>query len=572
MIVASVVRSRRAGTAVSFALACVGAAWGAPPAARAVATLPAASPNDLQLQVARGDTLIGLAHRHLAPGTGWRALQRLNRVAEPRRLPEGSTLRVPAAWLKAQEVVAEVVHVRGEVNVQRDGASEAAQLGAPLRRGDRLRVGPESSLTLRFADGSRLLLRPDSELLLTRLLQRTGGTATDTGLRLERGSADSRVMPLQPAGRYELVTPAVHVGVRGTEFRTQVEAGSAVTRVEVLEGSVAAGRTETRREAPNARASQRVDAGEAVLATPSAAPLSTARLASPPDLSALAPRVERVPLRLAWAAQPGIGAWRAQVTAENNPDALLLDGRFTEPSARWVDLPDGRYELRVRAIDGRGFEGFDARRSFVLKARPLPPFTSQPRADAQLSGERVQFGWTQAEQAASYRFQLAADADFAAPLVDVPGLARPAHELTLPPGRYFWRLASVRADGDAGPFGDAQAFTLKPPPPAPPLAPPQVDGEQLVLRWPAGDPSLGALRYELQLARDREFREVVHGVQTAEPEAVLPRPDAGLYYARVRAVDAQGTTGPYGGVQQIEIPRSRWWLLIPAGLLLLLAL
>jgi hypothetical protein len=569
--VASAVRRRRTGTAVSMialACACAGPAWATP---RSATALPPPSPDDLRIDVVRGDTLIGLAARHLAPGTGWRALQRLNGVAEPRRLPEGSTLRVPAAWLKAQEVIAEVVHVRGEASVQRDGVSGPAQLGARLRRGDRLRVAPESSLTLRFADGSRLLLRPDSELALTRLLQRTGGSATDTGLRLERGSADSRVVPLQPAGRYELVTPAVHVGVRGTEFRTAVEAGTAVTRVEVLEGSVAAS-PGARRDAAGARTAQRVGAGEAVLGAPSAAALSTARLAPPPDIAPVPAKIERVPLRLAWSAQPGIAAWRAQVVAENTPDALLLDGRFGEPSARWVDLPDGRYELRVRAIDGHGFEGLDARRSFVLKARPLPPFTSQPRADAQLSGERVQFGWTRAEEAASYRFQLAADADFAAPLADVPALTQPAHGLTLPPGRYFWRLASVRADGDPGPFGDAQAFTLKPPPPAPPLAPPQVDGDRLVLRWPAGDASLGALRYELQLARDREFRELVHGAQTTEPEAVLPRPEAGLYFARVRAIDAQGTAGPYGGVQQVEIPRSRWWLLLPAGLLLLLAL
>jgi hypothetical protein len=525
-------------------------------------------------RVVPGDTLIALARAHLDPAHGWRALQRLNGVADPRRLQPGRQLRLPLAWLKSEPALAEALHVRGEVTVERAGAGpQAVQAGAPLQTGDLLRAGPDSSLTLRFADGARLLLRPDSTLRLARLLQRPGGGAADTGLRLDQGSADSRVPPLAPASpptsgsvprRYEITTPTLHLGVRGTEFRTRVDANSA-THVEVIEGQVAAG---------GGRAEQRLAAGQGAVAAPGARGLAASALASPPDLSAVAARVERVPLRLAWPARAGVTAWHAQVVDPAQPDRLLLDGRFDGPAARWPDLPDGPYELRVRAVGPTGLEGLDARHAFVLKARPFPPFTTQPRTGAALRGEGVRFGWTMAEGIARYRLQLAhlspetdaAAADFSNPLADRADLAAGAHEEALPPGRYAWRVASVRGDGDQGPFGDPLPFTLRPLPAAPVLQESQVSDNALVLRWPAGEP--GA-RYELQLAADSSFSAPLHAVQTAEPEATLPRPGPGRYFVRVRSIDADGIAGPYGGVQQVDVPHSRWWWLLPAGLLLL---
>jgi hypothetical protein len=536
------------------------------------AQAPPAVPGDLLHRIVPGDTLIALARRHLDLPHGWRGLQRVNAVADPRRLRPGGTLRLPAAWLKAEPARAEAVHVRGEVTVERGTAGAQPVLaGAWLQVGDLLRAGPDSSLTLRFADGSRLLLRPDSTLRLSTLRQRPGSAAAETGLRLDQGSADSRVAPLPAAAaaaaarRYEITTPTLHLGVRGTEFRTRVDPEAGTTHLEVIEGTVAAA---------SGRAEQRLAAGQGAVAAAGARPLTAAALAPPPDLSGVPQRVERVPLRLAWLPRDGVAGWRAQVVDPLHPDRLLLDGRFDGPAARWSDLPDGHYQLRVRAIGAAGLEGLDAQCPFVLKARPFPPFTTQPRAGASLRGDSAQFAWTRAEGIERYRLQLAridpgadaAAADFGAPLADHPNLATATHDEALPPGRYAWRIASVRADGDQGPFGDAQPFTLRPLPAAPTLQEPRVDADALVLRWPAGEP--GA-RYELQLAAEPSFSASLHSVETREPEAVLPRPAPGRYFVRVRSIDADGMAGPYGGAQQVNVPHSRWWWLLPAGLLLL---
>ena len=87
--------------------------------------MPPRSPDDLLHQVMPGDTLFGLAATFLKPSVDWRRLQRVNHLADPRRLKPGSTLRLPAVWLKPQPTVAEVIHVNGTVSVQRDGRETA---------------------------------------------------------------------------------------------------------------------------------------------------------------------------------------------------------------------------------------------------------------------------------------------------------------------------------------------------------------------------------------------------------------------------------------------------------------
>lgn len=526
-------------------------------------------------RIVRGDTLIGVAARHLGPGGSWRQLQKLNRVADPRRLVPGAELRIPLAWLRVQPVRAEVLHVLGAVQVQRgEAAPQALAAGDTLGTGDLLLAGPDAALALRFADGSRLLVRPQTRVRFERLVHIGPAGIPDTRLQLEAGALDTQVQPA-PGRRYDVHTPSANLGVRGTEFRTQVEPDTRLTRLEVLSGAVAAApgaRTGAATPVPDAR----VQAGYGLVLGAGATGATPRRLLDAPDLSGLAPRLERVPLRLSWAPLAGAGAYRAQVYAvETGPggaggpvERLLLDGRFAATNAGWADLPDGRYELRLRGVDDQGLEGRDARHAFVLKARPVPPFTREPQADAKVYGEPVRLAWTQSEGAASYRLQVSDQADFGTLRVDLAGLAGTGHALALPPGRYHWRLASVRADGDSGPFGDAQAFTLRPIPPAPPVQPPQLADGALVLRWGAGE---AGHRYEWQLARDAAFAELVQQQRSAQPQAQLAMPPPGRYHLRVRALDADGMAGPWGSVQQFEVPHSRWWMLMPA-LLLLLAL
>lgn len=504
-----------------------------------------------------GDTLIQLAQTYLDERHGWQDLQRLNRVTDPYKLPPGGVLRLPLAWLQRDSAVARVLHVRGEARLLRPGSAAAVLTeGMSLQAGDRLQTGPAASLSLRFADGSRLLLGADSLLGLEQLLVQGRGALTSTQLRLEQGGADSRVEPGSTVPpRYELRTPSLNLGVRGTEFRVQAEAGR--TAVQVLAGRVAADAGAR----PTALA-----AGQGALAQ-AGSPLQVQALPAPPALPPTL-RAEQLPLRLSWAATPQARAYRVQLFAEQDFDRLLLDGRVSTPEIVWpqaAQLPDGRYSLRLRSIDALGLEGPASESLLQLKARPEPPLWLAPGAVAY--GDTLRLQWTEPLSARTYRLQLADSPDFARPLLDRADLDRPALESPLPPGRYWLRLASLIKPDDQGPFGPPLAVELRPLPPSPAAREPDLDGDQLRLRWVAQP----GLRYQLQWSTQADFGDAPAPREVDGDSLLLERPAPGRYYLRLRGLDTHGQAGPWGETQRLELPDRRWpWLLLLPALLLAL--
>lgn len=523
---------------------------------------PASGAAIVEYRVQRGDTLFAL----LRDGADWQSVQRANNIADPKRLQPDSLLRIPAHLLREQPTVAEVVHAYGDVTVTRASTETALPLasGENLATGDVVRTGAQSSTTLRFVDGARVLLRPDSEMKIERLAQSRAGVSTT--LRLERGSADSVVPPAQGASapsRYEMRTPQANLGVRGTEFRTVAEGG--VMRLEVLEGKVGARMAERKSAAEST-----IGAGFGMVGAGGGMSAAKA-LPEAPTLAGLPERVERMPLRLGWQSAANTRV-RAQVLSTEEPPRLLLDGVFDAAPARWSeDIADGRYELRVRAIDADGLEGRDTRARFVLKARPEPPFIAAPIAGARTIDDSVRLAWTRNAAAARVRLQVADTADFAQPRVDRNDLDATETRVALPLGTHHWRVASILASGDQGPFSDAQSFTRIEPPAAPPPAEPQQQADGLLLRWPA-PASLAApgTRWQVQVARDAAFAQSVRDETVAEPQLLLRDPPSGTYFLRVKTIDADGFAGPFGQAQQIEVPSSPWWWLIVPALFLLL--
>ncbi|MBL8287183.1 MAG: FecR domain-containing protein [Rubrivivax sp.] len=551
--------ARRGAWAVSLLLAA-GVAAAQPKPAAPAASAPAQE--EWSYRVERGDTLIGLHERLLRPEADWRALQRLNRIADPTRLRPGSALRIPVALLREEAASAEVLHAHGEVWFERAGnARQALTAAALLLAGDTVSTGAQSSVTLRFADGSRTQLGPQGRLVLDRHVRLGASGSVETRLRLQAGPAESQVPPAvapRPAPRFELRTPVVNLGVRGTEFRSRVDGER--TLAEVTQGRVAAG-------------SQALEAGFGTVATAAGvAPPRT--LLAAPDLAALPERIERMPLSVKLPTSSGAARYRAQVYDTAEVPRLLLEGLFEQPLAAWADdLPDGRYELRVRAADADGIEGHAARRAFTLKARPEPPFLLRPRAGEKTTDEQVTLAWARNPQAARYRLQVAPSADFAAPSIARDDLAETELRVALPLGQHHWRVAAVRADGDQGPWGDPRVVerVAVPPPPPPPSAPgsqsSKAGDEGLAVTWAAA-PLPGAT-YQVQIARDEAFTQIVLDERTPRTEALLAKPEAGLHYVRVRTIGADGRAGAFGGAQQVEVPgRSLWWLwLLPLLLL-----
>jgi len=495
-------------------------------------------------RTAEGDSLIRIGEDLLRNPADWRRVQRVNRIANPRRIPVGTTIRIPLEMMRYDPVTARVTQVRGQVSSRGVALGE----GTAIRSGDQVETAEDGSTTIELADGSRLTLQPKSRMRVDTLGVLRGTQQQDASLTLSSGRVESRAAPQRgPAARYRIVTPTAAVGVRGTQFR--VGAGDDATRAEVTEGAVAV---------DGAQASVKLPAGYGVVAGPGGVekPIELLRA---PAIAEGARLQERTLVRIPFAPIDGAGAYRAQVALDADFRAIVTQSVFKSNEAKFGDLADGDYHVRVRAIDAAGLEGRDADLAFRLKARPEPPFGSFPQHKGKLRADTVGFVWTKPAEAQRYAFQLATDETFATPLITRDDLTEPKLALTekLAPADYVWRLRSIRADGDQGPWGDVQRFQLRPPPANP--EPAKIDDKNLSFTWPA-EPEQ---RFEFQLARDTAFTNLVESRTLHEASITLPKPEAGMYYMRVRATDPDGFVGPWTATQTTEVPPGKpWWLIL----------
>ncbi|MBS1208262.1 MAG: hypothetical protein H6R19_660 [Proteobacteria bacterium] len=510
------------------------------------AAAPKADEDMARIVVAQHDTLIDLGKKLLARPANWPRLQKLNRIADPLRLQPGSTLLIPAALLKAEPLQARLESVSGSVQ----GSTGVLAAGALLAADDSLTTGANSYAVVVLPDDSRYVVQPDSQIRVEQLQRLRGTNGQQSRVEIRQGRLENSVQPQRgPAARYEIRTPTALIGVRGTHFRAGYDGSTA--RVEVTEGVVASNRD------------TRLNAGQGAVVD--AAGTRTASLLAAPVTTGIPALFERPLIRLPLPETAGAAAHRVIVAGSAGFNLPLAEVLATGREARIAGLPDGDYRVRLRAVSAEGLEGQDADAAFRLKARPEPPFASQPLPGGKVQGERVDFQWTEQPEAARYRIQIAGADGFARPLAQAEDLTGTRFSTSLPPGAYQWRVASTRADGDRGPWSDAVPFTLKPlqgPP-----EPPAVGDDSVAFAWPA-EPGQ---RFEFVMARDLAFAQIVQTLEPGEPKLVLPKPAAGEYFVRVRATDPDGFVGQWSSPQRFVVEASRpWWLIGVLPLLLLI--
>ena len=68
--------------------------------------------------------------------------------------------------------------------------------------------------------------------------------------------------------------------------------------------------------------------------------------------------------------------------------------------------------------------------------------------------------WQPVPEAVGYRVQVSRDAAFKGLLIERDSPATSV-DTGLPPGAYFWRVASLRGNGQPGPWGDARAVAVR---------------------------------------------------------------------------------------------------------------
>jgi hypothetical protein len=430
---------------------------------------------------AAGDTLYEVAQRYLTDAGGWRVLARLNHLSAPRRLPAGMTLRLPLALLRRDATSASIVALSGLVTARWHGSThgEGTAPSVPLLPGrtlgenDSISTGPDGFATLELDDGSYVTLVPNSRILLSSLRKMALTGIEDHVIELEKGEVSNEVTHAkQPGDRFEVRTPSIVAGVRGTRFR--VNETSSMTAVEVLAGTVAVGKSANANASahpnanPNAGAmrsgapSQFVGAGQG-----SATPNGGAVGAPQPLLPAptlVDPSKVQDGKKVTFSVAPAAGAsgYRIQIARDADLLDLIRDARVAVPRASFADVPDGTYFVRISSIDDNGLEGLPRIYAFERRANELSASAS---ADDRAGLHEYRFAWraSRADPDTRFRLVLSRYPDLRDPLVDAVDLAASTFVVSdLPPGDYYWRVVSEQYDH--GRFyetsGPVRTFTL----------------------------------------------------------------------------------------------------------------
>lgn len=410
--------------------------------ALALALLPAATaaaqtaPEPPETYVVRkGDNLYELAERYLRSVAGYRSVQRINRVRQPRRLPVGSQLRIPAELLKTEPVDARLAAFRGDVRVQAAGRDLPVAREMPLREGYVLATGPGAFLTVTLPDESRITLPSNSRVRIEQMRRVLLTGAVQRRFAVEEGRTLSVVPPAaNPKSRYEVVTPITVSAVRGTEFRANYDPAERAATLEVVEGTVG--------NRPAAAATEAlVPAGFGTQTTPEGTSEPRALLPAPKA----APRaLTQDEPELAFRIQPpdGAAAFRAQIATDAGFIDVTAEADAREPVLTFPSLRNGTYFIRFTALDQTGLEGLPATYAFERRLNSLA--LEAPAAQ----GRQFLFRWrAEGEGEARYRFVISREGE-TVPVVDQAGLADTRFVVTrLPPGAYSWRVHVTRRDG-----------------------------------------------------------------------------------------------------------------------------
>lgn len=481
-----------------------------------------------------GDTLSSIAKTQLNDAAAWKRLQAMNKIANPHVLTPGTSLRLPRGQAGAVPAQVDVVLVKGDVRVRHGAEASFVPLvsGTQLSAGAVIETGATGLLTLRFADRSRMLVAPNSRLVLTQLLLDAASGAAVTRATLEAGDVESSVTPLRGIkARYEVITPALNLAVRGTVFRVQFDEAQGTARAMVNEGLV---------KADNSFGETSIPAGSGTRAERGHAPLAPRPLLPPPQLEATAALVEAFPLGVRWQQTQGAGQYRVELLEGGDTESLVDRFAVDASVTHWRRLPNGEYRLRIRGVDEAQLEGNNAELKFKVQAWPPAPLVATPAEGAVVNTDRVKFRWARVQDAEYLRFQVARDSKFENMVMDVRNLTGKSNGLTVPlaPGHYYWRIAAGTAVDGLGPFGATQSFDVRVSGAA------TAFGQARSLRWREG---AAGERYMVQMARQADFANPVVDTEVRSTEVSIP--GTGLMYVRIKRIAMDGYAGDFEATQ-----------------------
>ncbi|WMW81172.1 FecR domain-containing protein [Undibacterium cyanobacteriorum] len=500
---------------------------------------------DLVYYAQERDTLMSLAKQFTDKTAHWEAIGKRNNISNERAIPIGSAVIIPAELLTEEPAPARVAALAGTVSViAKNGKEEVLAVGSILAEGSQINTGKNGFVTLALVDESRVSIPSNSQALLAKIRVTKFTKSPRTEIKLLDGRVESQVSKLEAnKGRFEVRSKLAIAGVRGTHFRVGVnETGIAN---EVLEGGVAVGQVEK----PNALV---LPAGQGNIVSSSGVGQPIKLLAPPRLVDGYQLQAQVRPEFKVEAVENGVD-YRAQITRDAQALDVVAESMAQNQQFQFPEIADGQYFLRVTAIDTHRLEGMPSIFPFKVKATPAPPFPLAPKHKIRI--KTVEFKWTSIPNARSYHLQVAKDAAFQQLVLDQDQIATNNWKTdAISLGDYYWRVATVMENEspsgkqvDQGPYSGPQSFRVL----AGQTVHPFVDkgSNTLEFTWP----SESGQRFLVQVASDVEFKKILFNQEVNQAKALMPRPESGFYYIRVRATDADRFIGAFSEPQKFEI-------------------
>jgi hypothetical protein len=437
-------------------LACLLALGLLPGVSRAEARKPHTQATEMVVYVTHpGDSLYNIATRYLRDPADWAKLARINHVSAPRHLQPGTSLRVPVALLRQDGLSARVIATSGPAS-HAFGAGPQLPLvvGGKLVEGDHVQTGQNGFATLELSDGSHLVIPPGTSLNLATLRQTALTGATDRVVNLQRGEVNTEVThATRKDDRFQIRSPSVVAGVRGTSFRVNYDGDKGSTAVEVLEGAVGVdaaqhGPAATVAPAPGtplAASTQLVAARQGSLTLAGGAVGAPVALLDAPDLRNPSKVQDDEAVAFDLAPVTGAHTYRVQIGRDAGLLDLIRDLRSDGTHAAVGALDDGTYFARFSAIDENGLEGMPS--TYAFERRRVSLGASAGRVDGT---RNYAFRWFVDRSAGDthFRFVLATSPDLSTPLVDRTDITGGEAVVSdLPKGVYYWTVIAEQFEG-----------------------------------------------------------------------------------------------------------------------------
>jgi hypothetical protein len=295
-----------------------------------------------------------------------------------RRAPE------PAPTPQSVETGAQFLSLEGSVQVKREGTLEwvEATTAVFLRSNDLVRTGADATAEIKFADGTRFGVRPNSLITIEESSHNLVSHRQRVALSIQSGEANFQTAARTIPGETTISTPTVRTTAdRETVGNIQVDDATGDTGIRIFQGS---GRAET---TTGQQIQLSSNEGVQVAANGTAGEKTTLPgvpvLVAPPDNTEVAyPDPSRAITLLTWNGVEGANSYRVAVDYSRTFARPLVDRQgFEGTQMQLRGLETSTYYWRVAAVGEDGVEGsFTPVARFSLLKAPAaaaspPPIT-----------------------------------------------------------------------------------------------------------------------------------------------------------------------------------------------------